>query len=44
MELMVAVEGNRSVNGLQLGFRVWLSRVKFGILAKVPAKVPGVQI
>ena len=41
--LWVAIVANKSVNGLQLDLKIWVSRVKFGILIMDPTK-PGVRI
>ena len=39
--LRVARGANKSVNGLHLELKIWVSRVKFGILIRVPTK-PGI--
>ena len=39
--LWVAIVANKSFNGLQLELKIWVSRVKFGILIRVPTK-PGI--
>ena len=41
--LRVAIGANKYLNGLQLELKMWVSRVKFGILIRVPTK-PGVRI
>ena len=41
--LRVTMGANKSVNRLHLELKIWVSRVKFGILIRVPRK-PGVQI